>query len=47
MDRYSDEMYKIEDILDSSGFDFNIHGKNGWEQKVEEKYGYLHNGAVK
>ena len=32
-------MTEIEDILDYTGFDFNIYGKNGWQEKVDEKYG--------
>ena len=26
-----------EDILDYTGFDFNIYGKNGWMEKEDEK----------
>jgi len=35
----NERMAEIEDILDYTGFDFNIYGKNGWEDKVIEKYG--------
>jgi hypothetical protein len=34
-----ERMNEIEEILDNTGFDFNIYGKNGWEDKVIEKYG--------
>ena len=32
------ELDEIEFILDNTGFNFNIEGKGGWRQKVEEKY---------
>lgn len=39
--RMSDEtrMAEIEDILEYSEYDFNIYGKGGWQEKVDEKYG--------
>ena len=44
-DRYKDayrkddyaKMAEIEGILDNTDFTFNIHGKNGWEDKVDQE----------
>jgi len=32
-------MNEIEDILDNTGFTFNIYGKDGWMEKEDEKMG--------
>jgi len=32
-------MNEIESWLDYTGYDFNIYGKGGWQEKVDEKYG--------
>ena len=30
-------MLEIEDILDYTGFNFNIYGKGGWQEKVDDQ----------
>ena len=32
-----EKMAEIEEILDNTGFDFNIYGKNGWMDKVDHE----------
>jgi hypothetical protein len=34
--KYRKEMDRIEDKLETSGFDFNIYGKNGWQAQVDK-----------
>ena len=31
-------MNEIEELLDMTGFSYNIYTKNGWQDKVEEKF---------
>ena len=32
------ELHDIEELLDMTGFSFNIYGKDGWQAKVDETY---------
>jgi hypothetical protein len=31
-------MKEIEELLDNTGFKFNIYGKNGWKVNVDKEY---------
>jgi hypothetical protein len=37
-EKYSDRMAEIEELLESTGFEFNIYGNKGWEEKVDESF---------
>jgi polyhydroxyalkanoate synthesis regulator phasin len=36
--KYDNQMKEIEELLDNTGFKFNIYGKNGWKVNVDKEY---------
>ena len=37
-EKYSDRMAEIEELLESTGYEFNIYGNKGWEEKVDQEF---------